>query len=101
MAVDNDFRLATNRSVDAHCFSRSGGQSHEDTEVPRLVLELLASLEVSHCSRILSSSERICPKDQKKKNFFLLSFLTLPSRHLLLLTCGWQVFWLDQALEVI
>lgn len=67
MTADNDFRLATNMSVDAHCFSRSGGQSREDTKAPRPVLELLASLEVSHSSRILSSSARIRAKD--KKNF--------------------------------
>lgn len=97
--MDNDFRLATNMSVDAHCFSRSGGQSHEDTNVPRLgasVLEL-ASLEVSHSSRILSSSEKISPKE---KNFVAFLFISA-FKAFAFVNSGWQVLWLGQALEVI
>ena len=104
VTVDNDFRLATNMNVDAHCFSRSGGQSREDTKVPRLGASLFwscwphwKSLTLAEfCLHLKKSVQR-----KKKNTFFLLSFLSLPSRHLFLLTCGRQVLWLDQALEVI
>lgn len=74
VSVDNDFRLATNMSVDAYCFSRSGGQSREDTNVPRLGASLFWSCWKSltlaeFCLHLKKSVQR-----KKKKNFCCFPF---------------------------
>lgn len=102
VTVDTNFRLAANASVDAHCFSRSGRQSCEDTTEPWLESSCSWSCQPHLRSLILAECCLHLKEPVQRKNYiFLLSFFSLPSGKLLLFACGHQVLSLHQALKIL